>query len=57
MQKFEPFTVARLDAIKRPLAIERLMNEVLRQFAQTCWRKASPTSAIDHGAIDISHDD
>jgi hypothetical protein len=34
-----------------------LMNEVLRQFAQTCWRKASPTSAIDHGAIDISHDD
>jgi len=57
MQEFDPITVVRLDAIERPLAIERLMNEVLRQFAETCWREASPPSAIEHGAIDIGRDD
>jgi hypothetical protein len=56
MQEFDPLTLARLDAIERPLAIERLINEVLRQFAQTCWRKAPPASAIEHGAIEIGRD-
>lgn len=56
MREFDPLTVARLDAIERPLAIERLINEALRQFAQTCWRKAPPPRAIEHGAIDIGRD-
>ena len=57
MQEFDPLTVVRLDAIERPLAIERLINEVLRKFTQTRCRKTSAPSAIEHGAIDIGRDD
>jgi hypothetical protein len=38
---------------RRPLTFERLMNEVLRRFAQPCCAK----HAIEHGAIDIGRDD